>query len=217
MDSKQLTERITDFTEEELNSLQNYKDNNLPGLSRIKESDVYQWFDLYMAGKTYSEISKMTNFKKDMILYVSERSNWHDVKMNYFSEISLSLLQKYREVKLNTANGLMDIASTLNKYFKGEFDKYLKSNNPSDIEKIDQKMLSQYLKIVETIDKIILENIDKKDNDKQPTINIHMGPNSKIKQTNNSTVDIEVDGEEEEEAKAILAKLSKIKKTRSSE
>jgi len=220
MDDKQITERRdSDFTEEEVKSLQEWKDNNKPGLHSLTQDRAFQWFKLYMAGKTYSEIAQVTNSKKDLILFVSERNQWLKQKMDHYADISNSMVQKYKEAKVQSLNTMTTMVSAMNKYFGDKFNKYLKTNDESILEGIDSKMLAQYQKANESIDKIIAEITgepkESGSGSKGPTVNINMNGNSSIKQTDSNTIDIQP--EEEEEVKDILAKLSKVKKLRSNE
>lgn len=219
MDDKQITERReSDFTEDEVRSLQEWKDNNRPGLHSLTQDKAFQWFKLYMAGKTYSEIAQMTNTKKDLVLFVSERHNWMTLKMDHLKDISSNMLQKYQETKVQSLNTMMTMVSALNKYFGSKYDKYLKTNDESILENIDSKMLAQYQKANESIDTIIAEltrDPEDRGNSKTPTININMNGNSKVTQTDDNTLDI--DPVEEGEARDILEKLSRLKKLRSSD
>jgi len=217
MEDNQITTRKdTDFTEEEVKSLQDWKDNGRPGIHSLNQDKAFQWFKLYMAGKTYSEIAQITSSKKDLVLFVSERSKWLDLKMDHYADISGKMLQKYKEAKVESLNTMTTMVSALNRYFGDKFNKYLTTNDESIIENIDSKILAQYQKANESIDKIISEITGEggeKGSGKTPTININMNGNSSIKQTSEDTIDIT--NEEDEEIKDILAKLSKVKKLRS--
>lgn len=90
----QITKLRTDFSSEELESLKSFTNESKPGIGSIRESDIFQCFGLYMSGKTYSEISQITSIKKDVILYLSSASNWHEKKLKYYEDISSNVLQK---------------------------------------------------------------------------------------------------------------------------
>lgn len=215
---KQLTESIKhDLTEEELNSLEDWVANGKPGVHGLNETQVFQWFELYMAGKSYSEIAKISRSKKDLILFVSKRQDWFARKNEYYKDISSNMLQKYTEAKMETMNTMTTMVSAMNKYFGKKFDKYLKDNDEKIIEAIDSKMLAQYHKIAESLDKIVAEITGVRDSEgkeKSPLVNINVNSGS-VKQTDNNTLEIE--SESEAEVKDILASLSKVKKIREDE
>jgi hypothetical protein len=220
MENNQITQRKdSDFTEEEVKSLQEWKDNNRPGLHSLTQDQAFQWFRLYMAGKTYSEIAKMTSSKKDLILFVSERANWAKMKLDHYSDISEKMLQKYKEAKIQSLNTMTTMVNALSKYFGDKFDKYLKTNDESVLESLDSKMLAQYQKANESIDKIIADitgDPSKESGSRSPTININMNGSSSIKQKDDNTVDIEPIISDDDASK-ILENLSKLRKIRSSQ
>jgi len=119
-----------------------------------------------MYGKTYSEISKITNTKKNVILYVSDKGNWHDKRMVYYNDLSDNMLQKCNESKIETLNTVTTMVSALNKYFGTKYDKLLKTKDESIIEGLDTKLLGQYYKATEAVDKIIGASASGDDKDK---------------------------------------------------
>jgi len=155
MENKQLNHTSFDFSQEERESLDNYKSNGCPSLLKTSESDAFQWFELYMSGKTYLEIATLTNSKRDVILYFSEKCAWHEKRMAHYSDMSDAVVAKCMASKLEALDTMTTMVSALNKYYGGKFNKYLKNKDDSIIEEIDTKMLSQYYKVMDSIDKII--------------------------------------------------------------
>ena len=222
MGSGQIIKKVRDFNVEEVESLKNYKKNNMPGLMRMTESDAFQFFELYMAGKTYAEIATITNTKKDLILYVSDRCNWHSKKMQYYSDLSDNMLQKCNESKIQTLNTVTTMVTALNKYFGDKFDRFLKDKDVSIIESIDPKLLAQYYKATEAMDKILGGSVGAGESDhrvgQNPLVNINMTGGAKVTQTDENTLEIDITETEKEKAVGeILAGLSKIKKIRSNQ
>lgn len=220
MDSKELAKRTPDFTEDEVKSLAHYITEGVPGMKKVDPNDTTQWFELYMSGKTYTEISKITNQKKDRILLASYRQNWYDKRMQYYNELNDQVLQKYGQSKIESINTVTTMISALNKYFGGKFDKFLRTNDESIIEELDTKLLAQYHKATESIDKIMGVAAGKNGDDepKNPVVNINMTGNSKVTQTDENTIEIEAEETDKEKAVAeVLASLSKLKKIRSSD
>ena len=218
MENNRLTTRGSgDFSPEEVASLQDYKKNGCPALVKKTEADFFQWFELYMSGKTYSEIAKITNTKRDLILYTSDKGNWHNKRMQYYSDLSDNMLQKCEASKIETLNTVTTMVSALNKYFGNKFDKFLKTKDETIIEELDTKLLAQYYKATEAIDKIIGGAVDNDGNGK-PLVNITMTGGGRVTQTGKNSVDIETEGTmKEKEVGEILANLSKLKKIRSEE
>jgi len=211
----QLTKPRTDFSTEELKSLESFVNESKPGIGSIKESDVFQCFGLYMGGKTYTEIAQITHIKRDILLYLSSSSRWYEKKIQYYEDISSNILQKCKESKLETFNTVTTMVSALNKYFGNKFDRFLRTRDEGIIENLDTRLLAQYYKATETIDKLITPADDK---EKKPLININMKNSAKITQTSENTIEIKADSsKEDEEVSQILASLAKLKRIRSSE
>lgn len=211
MENKELTTNYShDFSPEQLKSLSDYKKNGCPGLVKTNETEAFQWFELYMSGKTYVEISKETNSKLDLILYFSEKGRWHEKRMTYYSELNDKILHKCMASRLEAVDTMSTMISALNKYYSGKFNKFLKNKDNDVIERLDTKMLSQYHKVIESVEKIMTP---KKDGDSSPNISIHLDSSRK-------TVDVVEEGGENSEfedvdvAEALknLAKLSRSRK-----
>jgi len=171
-----------------------------------------------MSGKTYTEIAKITNTKKDVILYVSDKGSWHDKRMQYYSDLSDNMLQKCNDSKIETLNTVTTMVSALNKYFGGKFDKFLKTKDESIIEELDTKLLAQYYKATEAVDKIIGGSVGANagENDgKKPLVNINLTGGHKVTQTDENTIEVESEESVDEKTVGeILSGLSKIKKIR---
>lgn len=215
MEDKQLIEPSFDFTPEERESLENYKKNGCPGLLKTNESDAFQWFSLYMSGKTYKEIAKISNAKRDLILYFSEKGTWHEKRMDHYSSMSDAVLHKAMASKLEALDTMSTMVSALNKYYGGKFNNFLKNNDNSIIDNMDTKMLSQYHKVMESIDKILSPKNSEEEGG-VPKINIYAGKKTVIESNKDGSIDVSEEDElqDEDVANALknLAKLSRSRK-----
>lgn len=183
-----------DFTEEEKQMLIKYVDNGVPGITKVSESDIFQWFTMYMAGKTFTEISVACKVSKDKVLFIAHKSNWLEKRMKHFSDIVSNLQEKVNSAKLESANTVATIISSFNKYYNDTFTKFLATNDKSIIEGLDTKLLSQYQKAIESLEKIIGSSADK-DKDgkpKHPLVNINMNSGT-MKENEDGSVDISGD------------------------
>lgn len=208
-----------DMTKEEKDSLQDYVNNGCPGLTKIQESDIFQWFKLYMSGKTYSEIANITGAKKDLILYLSYKQKWAEKRLQHYSELIDNLSSKMSQAKLESANTVATIISSLAKYYGIKFNKYIKNGDESVIEKLDSKMLTQYYKSIEVLEKLITPPRKPGDKDPDdpivppnPSVHISMG-SGKVKQIDENTVEIE----DETASKLLMALAEKKKKSEEEE
>ena len=197
-----------DMTAEERESLKNYMDNGMPGLTRVQESDIFQWFKLYMSGKTYNEIAESTKTKKDLILYMSYKQDWVGKRHEHYNELLQNMIHKMSQAKLQSVNTITKMISALAKYYGDMFDQFLKNNDKSVIEGIDTKMLSQYYKSMEVLEKLVTPPKTRPDDgdESRPNININMGSGT-VKQIDDKTLEVD-----DNTAEKILLALAAKKK-----
>ena len=151
----QLTEIAEDMSPLDVESLEIYRANGLPGLVKIEESDTLQWFTRYMSGHTYQEIAEATNKNKEMILYVSQRNQWHVKKMDYFNDLAIHFTDKSRQAKLESANTVLLANAALGKYIGEELQRFIKTGDKSIMENFDSKNFQNFLKAIEALDKML--------------------------------------------------------------
>lgn len=206
----EVTNKLSDdFTEEDNVSLKDYISNGCPGLVKLQDSDAFKCFELYMSGKTYSEISDITKIKRDTVLYLSHKSQWNAKKLAYFSDINNSLVKKMIAVKMESLNTMSSIASALNKYFAKKANDYLSTNDDSVLEGLDTKLLSQYYKAMESIETAL--NISGNSQSSSGSqININLNGPASIQQVDGNTIDLK-----DEDYSKILDHLASIKRENS--
>lgn len=192
-----------DMSAEEKKSLTNYLNNGCPGLLKVKESDIFKWFGLYMGGKTYEEIASITKARKDLILYMSHKSKWHEKRLKHYEELTQNLLEKIGNSKLDSTNTIVTMIAALNKYYGDKFNKFLAQNDKGIIEGLDTKLLSQYYKSMEALEKLMSDPKDPKD----PKVTVNM-LNGVVKQTDEDNLEIS-----DKDASDLLKMLAAYKKS----
>lgn len=189
-----LTDLPQDMTKEEKEVVQDFIDNGCPGLIRVQDGDIFKFFQLYMSGKTYAEIATITKSPKDLIMFLAYRSHWMEHRFKHYENISLNILDKVKQVKLDSANNLVTIVKALGQYCEMKYNGFLSTRNQDVIEKIDSKIVTQYFKAIELLDKILSEDESGGENTqpKGPFVNINMGmgASATIKQTDPKTLEI---------------------------
>lgn len=181
---------IGDFTPEEKQSLDNFISNGCPGLSRVTDTLTFKWFELYMSGKSYTEIAQICKDKKDLIMYISHKTNWHDKKIAYLNSITSNLTQKVENAKIESTNTVATIVSSMNKYFGDKFNNYLATNDKSIIEDLDSKLLEKYYKSLEILDKLFDPANKNIGQGNKTEVNVNVGNNATVKQVDNNTIEI---------------------------
>jgi hypothetical protein len=193
-----------DFTEDENLSLQTFIKKGCPGLTKVAEVNTFEWFQLYMAGKSYGEIANSCNTKKDLVLYMSNKLKWNEKRMSYYSDITSNLIERTKAVKVESAGTIATMVSALNQYFGEKFTSYLKTKDASYLEGVDVKMLGQYYKSLEILDKLMGNTAS---DTKEPLVNINLGSSAKIEQNENGSVVVT-----DNSAKEIMSLLAQYKK-----
>lgn len=182
-----------DLTESEAQSVLDYSKNGCPGLVKVSETDVFGWFELYMAGKTYSEIAQQTKSKKDLIMYMSVKSNWHTKRLDYYNDLANNLLNKYVQAKSKSANTVATMVSALNTYYGDQFDQYLRTKDKTVIDQLDTKMLAQYYKAIEMLDKLMGCKTEDAESHRSTNVNVNIGTNAKVTQVDENTIEVSQD------------------------
>jgi hypothetical protein len=201
---KSIVKYQEDFSEEESKELQVFVKNGCPGLTKVDEAKTFEWFQLYMSGKGYAEISKLCNVKKDLVLYIANKLKWHEKRMSYYSDLSSTLVTKTQAVKVESASTIASMVSALNQYFGEKFINYIRTKDSKHIEGVDPKMLAHYYKSIEVLDKLMGGGASGGSN---PSVQINVGESAKIEQKSDGSVSVT-----DTSAKDILAALSKYKK-----
>ena len=196
-----------DISPEERRSLQDYIDNGRPGLVKTTESDIFKWFEMYMSGKTYTEIAKVNGVRKDLVVYMSNKMKWFDKKMEHYSDLASSLSMKSAAMKLETANTLHSIVMRLSKYYN---DKMARSSvDPTIVDTLDTRLMQQYNKSIEMFNKVMGDSSKPDSSEpKNPLVNINMTGGS-IKQIDDDTIEIT-----DEMAGDLLKTLAGMKKNK---
>jgi hypothetical protein len=145
---------ITDMSEKELGRVTRYKNAGLPGIIDVNEDKLAKMMDLYLSGKTYSQISQITGIPKDIVLYLSQKMQWFEVKEEYLLELDERMKIRIIENKLMSQDHLLQLAQMYQKKIGHKITRYLSTGNEDIANGIDLKEVSAYLKILEALHKI---------------------------------------------------------------
>lgn len=176
-----------DFTEDEVERINTYVSNGSAGLESIVKDEhrMNTLFGLYMAGKTYEEISKISRVKKDIVLYLSAKMKWYEKRMEYLEDIQRQMTKKLSHTRIESLNFISDLINCHHKYYGDEINRYLETNDRTIIQNLDLKSLTQYFKSIEILEKILNPTNISKGGGSGTTININ-ATGSKIDATDDS-------------------------------
>lgn len=152
-----LSKTDNDFTEDDVQRINTFVSNGSMGLESVvkDEHKLNSLFGLYMAGKTYEEISKISRVKKDIVLYLSAKMKWYEKRMEYLEDIQRQMTKKLTHTRIESLNFISDLINCHHKYYGDEINKYLQTNDRTIIDNLDLKALSQYFKSIEILEKIL--------------------------------------------------------------
>lgn len=199
-----------DMTLEEHELLNTFIDNGCVGIQKVSESDIFQWFKLYMSGQTYSEIAIATKKKKEFILFMSYKQSWMQKKMSHFDSLVLNMEEKLKQTKLESANTVSTIVTALGKYYEEQFVKFLKTGDKDIIDGVDTKMLSQYYKSIDALDKLMGSASESAEKKSSPLVNLNFNSSDlSMKQVDSNTLELT----NSSYAGELLKKLAEAKKS----
>jgi len=166
---------VTDLTHWDETVLGKFKDDGLPGISKITPDQMTQMFELYMQGRTYNQISQIVNVKKGIVLYFSEKSQWYAQKQAYLTDMSNHLSGKISAAKMESVDFLADTFYFFQQYYKSKMDNYAKTKDDRIVESMSSKFLPYMFKAAESLQKIGDEN-----SKNAAAVNINVGAGANI-------------------------------------
>jgi hypothetical protein len=199
-------EHLTDMSEVEMALLESYKHRGRPGLHRVDENLVHRLFSLYLAGKTYDEISHITGTKKETVLFLSDRLLWYKSKIEYLVHLNSHIVAKVSKTRLEAINFLTNLIAFQHKYYGKKFNEYLMTGDEKVAASIDWKPLEKYMRALDSLDKLMGGTGDPDDpkNRRGPIAEIHLTGNAQITSSGPGQLHIKT-GAEDPEANVIRA------------
>jgi hypothetical protein len=196
--------RPTDLLPEHHAALAQYQSEGLPGIGRIQESTVFQWFNLYLAGKTYEEIAKATSSSIAPILYMSNKYGWFERKMSHYNGIVAKLDSRVQAVKLESAEFVLDVITMIHRAHGGKINEFLQTGNRDLLKEVNLGVLDKYFKSLEALGKL-MSNPPKVPEQPVPSVVVNVGDEASIKKNEDGSIEIT--------AKSSLRDIAKKKKT----
>ena len=152
-----LTKIDNDFSEEEVETINTFVENGCIGLATLakEEHKINNMFGLYMGGKTYIEISKVTKTKKNLVLYMAAKMGWYEKRITYIDEIQKSMTTKIKDIKVKSLNFTADLIEFHHKFYGDRIAQYMATGDRTVIDGLDLKSLNMYFKAIENLEKIL--------------------------------------------------------------
>lgn len=177
----------TDITEADNALIDKYVEEGLPRIAEIDEVKLARILDLYLSGKTYRQISTMMQIKKVMILYLSRRFNWFQMKQEYIADLEQSIRGRILEAKLVSQDFLMQLLLFWQKKIGKHINDFLVNGNETSAKNIDLKEIDKYLKTVEALHRL---STIPSSTPVAPAVGLNLGEGVTIEKVGNNTVEI---------------------------
>lgn len=177
-----------DFTEFDLKAIEQFESEGLPGVASIDDKAMINMMSLYLSGKTYREIARITRKKKMLVLYISKKFNWYAKKIEYLRDLEETMVQRTLEAKLMGHDFLLQVKHYFEKKIGSNITRYLATNDESFAEKIDLKEIDRYIKTFEALEK--LSTIRSRSEKNSPSIGLNVGDGVTITKKGDNSLEI---------------------------
>jgi hypothetical protein len=181
-----------DFTPFDLKKIQEFQDSGLPGVANLPESTALTMMELYLAGKTYREISQVTNKPKALVLYLSQKLGWYEKKAEYLRDLEETMIRRTMEARLVGQDFLLQIKQLFEKKIGNKINNYLRTGDESFANDIDLKEIDKYIKTFETLDKLTEARVraPKSDKPAAPAVGLNLGDGVTIERVGDNKVEV---------------------------
>ena len=181
--------QTSDLTLKDLETIEKFKENGMLGLHTLGPTDVERCMALYMDGKSYRQIARVTHIKKEVLLFLSHKFKWWEMRKEYLDELNATMKDKVIESKLQSQEFLLDVIAAYHKKIRKNVDKYMKTDDEAWADKLDTKDLSALIKCTEMLHNLDAENYGSRD--KAPLVGLS-GMNDGVTITRTGSHSIEI-------------------------
>jgi len=181
-------ETANDFTQKDLEVIQKYQDDGLPGIGMVDDIVMTRTLDLYLSGKTYRQISMTLKLQKQVVLYLSYKFNWFELRREYLEDLEENIRARVLEAKIVNQDFLLQLQQMWQKKIGSNITKYLQTDNPDFANAIDLKEVDKYLKTVEMMHKLSGKGAPSEDN--RPMVGLNAGDGVTVVKTGENSIEI---------------------------
>lgn len=180
-------EKTTDLSPLDMQKIEKFKEDGLPGLAEVSDAGVVKCMELYLSGKTYGQIANMVRVKKPLVLYLSHKFNWYLLKKDYFQDLSEDIQQRTLETKIVSQDFLLQLIQFWQTKIGKSVNKFLVTGDDDVAKEIDLKEIDKYLKTIEILHRLTGE---KSSGEKPPAVGLNLGDGVTVKKVGDNAVEI---------------------------
>jgi hypothetical protein len=184
--------KTSDFTHFDTKAVEEYKNKGMPGLDKLDDVTAVRMMEMYLSGKTYREISHVTNKSKAMVLYLSSKFEWYPKKIEYLRDLEETMVRRTIESRLVGQDFLLQLKQLFEKKIGDKIADYLRTNDVKFANEIDLKEVDKYIKTFEALDKLTGERVkaSKSDKSSAPAVGLNLGDGVTIKKVGENEVEV---------------------------
>lgn len=179
---------VNDFSQKDLEVIQAYQEKGLEGIGVVDDKKMGSMLEMYLSGKTYRQIATTMQLKKEIVLYMSYKFNWFEIRNDYFVDMEQSMRSRVLESKIVDQDFMLELQAMWRKKIGTKMTKYFATGNEEFIQDIDLKEVSQYLKTVEMLHKLSGDKSSSDNN--RPMVGLNAGDGVTIVKTGENSVEI---------------------------
>jgi hypothetical protein len=144
--------QTTDFTAKDMEKIQQFQAEGLPGLARLKEDDFHRMTELYMNGSTYWQISTSLNISRALVMYMSHTYGWYPARQEYLAEMQEKIKGRIIDSNLASEDFLLLLIQAYQKKLGTKLKKYLATDETKHADEINLKEIDKLFKAIEIIE-----------------------------------------------------------------
>jgi hypothetical protein len=182
-----IEEPTTDLTPRDLEVITEYVEAGLPAVTSIDEIKMVRILDMYLSGRTYRQIGLTMSVPRQIILYLSHKFNWFQLRQDYLIDLDTNSKARVLEAKIMNQDMLMQLQQMWRKKIGSNINKYLATDNVDFANAIDLKEVDKYLKTVEMLHRLGSERVPGQPN---PTVGLNLGDGVTITKKSDNEVEI---------------------------
>lgn len=178
---------VTDMNEEQLARVEKFVEAGAPGASAIEPAVVQRMAELYLAGRTYTQISNMCRVNKDIVLYLSHKLDWFDHRLTYLEDLDKTMKTRMVEAKLMSQDFMLQMQHFFEKKIGRNIRRYLATDSEDVANEVNLKDVATYIKTMEALSKSVSGFQSEQ---KAPAVSLNLGDGVTMTKKDDNTVEI---------------------------
>jgi hypothetical protein len=209
----ELPNQTSGFTLKELDDIEKYKEAGLPGIIDVTDEKLMSAFGMRLDGMRFQEIARSLSLKKVQVMYLADKYNWHERRIEYLDGLEMHIKDQVIEQKIRSKGFIMKAMHVMNRRMSKKFDRYLSTGDESIGDSIDMEEMSLYLKMTKAISDLDAAGLARNPENNQSLIGINAGESGvTMKRLDDGSVEITPRQKSHAEMLAELAKSKREQK-----